>query len=151
MAQYTVNYVEQKLHREAYVMKDQFEFRKDRKYHWLQRRLIWALQKLGCYAVGETESYTTHQIDTVDIVANLCKQRSGLLELYDMEGERVLIGNDAYMELTGNVALRQMTSLLGEYRSAQRTVMGMRITVIPWMNGILVLPKELPQTPPFNQ
>lgn len=46
------------------------------------------------------------------------------------------------MELTGNPRARQLMNFPCEYhRNGQ--IIGMNITVVPWMSGVLVVPKDL--------
>jgi hypothetical protein len=142
MQHYHVDYIETERRVTSYVNKELFEFRKDKKHHWLQKLCFWVLSKIGSHSIGEKVSYTQHRIDTPNFMEKLYRQKHGLLDLYNAEGERLLIGNDEYMELTGNPEIRHMMHFTGEYRGRHGELLGMKITVIPWMSGILVVPRD---------
>jgi len=71
------------------------------------------------------------------------KQDIGVLEFYNQRGKSLLIGSKDYQELTGNPAIRQMMQFTGKYRGGYGEVLGMNIIVIPWMKGMLVVPKNV--------
>lgn len=137
-----VGYIETECHVDPFVDKERFEFRKDKKYHWLQKLCFFVLGKIGSYSIGEKFSYTSHSIDTLDLMENLYKQKRGILDLYNVKGERLLIGNDEYVKLTDNHEVRHMIKFSGEYRGGHDEVLGMEITVIPWMSGMIVVPRD---------
>ena len=135
-----VTYCEREETRAPYVMKSTYEFRKDRGLHFLQRSCFWLLSKMGCNAIGEKVAVTRHTFMIEDFMEALHRQNVGIIEQYNINGTRLLIGNDAFMELTGSEEARQMINFTGEYGSG-REIMGMKITVIPWMEGMLVVPR----------
>jgi len=138
-----IEYLETKRHVSTVESVDRYVFRKDKGYHGLQRLLFWVLAKIGCYAQDERIAYTQHRLDTDDLMEAIYKQDIGVLEFYNQRGKSLLIGSKDYQELTGNPAIRQMMQFTGKYRGGYGEVLGMNIIVIPWMKGMLVVPKNV--------
>ena len=139
MRRYEVDFVATTETRLPTIVKDQFEFRKDKKCHLLQKALFWVLVKLGCYVRGEEVSFKRHTIDPTNFMENLFAQDKELVDIYHMEGKTLLIGPKEYSEMTDNPEVRQIFEFPTEYHYNGR-VMGMSIKVIPWMKGMLVVP-----------
>lgn len=142
MNDYHVDYIEIERHATPFVNKGLFEFRKDKRNHLLQQLCFWILGKIGSHSIGEKISYSRHKIDTPNFMEKLHRQKRGLLDLYNTQGERLLIGNDEYMKLTSNPEVRKMIHFTGEYCGRHGEVLGMKITVIPWMSGMVVVPRD---------
>ena len=139
MRRYEVDFVATTETRLPTIVKDQFEFRKDKKYHRLQRVLFWILAKIDCCVRSEKVYFERHIIDSTNFMDNLFAQNGELVGIYSMEGKTLLIGPKEYSEMTGNPEVRQVFEFPTEYYLNGR-VMGMSIKVIPWMKGMLVVP-----------
>jgi hypothetical protein len=74
------------------------------------------------------------------------KQYHDLLNLYHCRGARLLVGPEQFKELDG-VFLSKPVSFVVEYSCynghCAPQVCGMPVTIVPWMTGVLVLPKEI--------
>jgi hypothetical protein len=122
---------------------DTYAFRRDRGWVALQTFALWILRKLKCFAPVKDVCYTRCRIDSFDLLKALLAQQRDLLEFYHLRGERVLVGYDVYSELA---QLTQPVSLTLQYHlsdAGKTTICGMKVTVIPWMRGMLVLPKDV--------
>ena len=58
-----------------------------------------------------------------------------------MESKVLLIGAEDYAELMHEVASTQIFSFKSEYGYGEK-ILGMKIKVIPWMRGCLVMPSD---------
>lgn len=121
---------------------DKYEYLPDRGWKWLQRLAIGVLRWLGCYSQIETTDYKTHMVRPNDFIQAICEQRRELMSLYRLEGERLLIGSEEYFDLMKQQDQRMYDSFsfTAQYSYAKQ-IMGMKVTVVPWMKGILVMPK----------
>ena len=135
-----IEFIDTKEVRVPITIKDQFEFRKDRKHPWLQKMLFRLLAKLGCYVNSETVTFERHTVDTGNFAENLFLQERGLMSLYHARGKILLIGPDDFREITGNPEIRHMFEFSSNYHW-DGGIHGMRIKVIPWMKGMLVIPE----------
>lgn len=122
---------------------EQFEFRKDRPARWLQRLLLWGLAKLGCHV--ESNSVTYVEFRPNDVVEALSKQRNIAYELGRGDPMDVIMGCEDLFEI-----LRVMPPMQAFHFDATRKVrdhhggtyvMGMRVTVVPYMRGVVVYPR----------
>lgn len=123
----------------TYERRDAFVFRKDRKYHWLQKACFWLLGKIGAYDHGETVTYVRHRIEARTFMDRLFKQRAQLLSFFNREPKRLLIGAEDYAEMMQTAPISQQFSFQAEY-GRNRQICGLTVEVIPWMRGILVMP-----------
>ena len=121
---------------------DAFEFRKDRPMHWLQKVCLFMLRKLGAYHIGETVVIERHEIDDEAFMRRIFEQKMNLYRFFDMEPKELLIGAEDYAEMMDETASSMSFQFHAEYWKDRR-VLGLSVRVIPWMRGILVMPKQI--------
>lgn len=151
-----IQFVQTDLVHSTSYLTDQFQLRTDKKHVWLQKACIWILKKLEAYAVKTDVIIKRNTIDTKNLFELVLKQQYELYGRYLLTAERVLMGYDEYSKFMEGEITRDFTFTAPEhyYRDYRRKedgsmelvpvkVMGLRCTLIPWMKGILVLPKEL--------
>ena len=139
----TVEHVNMRETRRLLVLNDTFQFTANKKYHRTQRILFWILRKIGCYAQVQEISLESVRFDKKDFVERLHEMRRGILNLYREEGKYLLIGGEACHELTGYLASSKFSfsCQANFYKDNGRMeVVGLNIVVIPWMEGMLVVP-----------
>lgn len=139
---------------EVFDLYDRYQFRDDKNHQWLQRACFWILSKIGSYAQSEEVKYEYHTIDTQDFLKQLDEQYHILKSKYNTLPSKVLVGANVYVEITGNPRTREMIDFRANYyretgaafvdRSTPLwpapTVMGLDIVVVPWMEGVLLMP-----------
>ena len=130
------------------VRKDVFQYRHQHGwYGWerrgLQKLCFWILTKLGAFYVEDIKQskITRHVINPNKFMEKLYQQHRSLFQHFDCNADMVLIGAEDYAQLMEEaITLRHMFSFTWDYYRDRR-IMGMKIHVIPWMRGILVVPK----------
>lgn len=128
-----------------YLSKTVYEFKKDKKYHWLQKLCIKILDKLGCQK-QECKIDIEHIIvDKIDLLEKLFTC-SNVLRREGKQPEMLLIGAEDFEKLTN--APRVRDSLVFDLQYSQHygskmEILGMKIVVVPWMHGILPITKDL--------
>lgn len=153
-APFTVDFVGHIQTHQLFTHKERFEFNKKSRFHWLQRALLWGLAKLRCHAVDDRVIVTRQVIHRQDFIDYIARQQRELLDLHYHRGSRVLIGAQDFEEIMHSKEIHQMFTFRVDYATYhksdrpwaephRRELCGMLITVVPWMKGILVLPKEL--------
>lgn len=104
------------------------------------RRVLAAMLKRGSLVPATTTrtEYKRITIDSNRVLQLIIDQGHEVMRRLGRGGETVLIGGQQWLDLTGecNPAL---IALSIEYGSQNR-VLGMTVKVIPWMDGVLVLP-----------
>jgi len=135
----TVKYIEMATTHEVVEFKDHFTFRKDRKHYRLQRFALWILRKLGCYSNVAQPKVSYHEFNPKNILEGILGQKGGILKSYDYRGEYVLMGPKQFDELGGFLEVNKLFSFKVEVYSNER-VFDMKIIIIPWMDGVLVVP-----------
>ena len=122
------------------LVKDNFQFRKDKKYHRIQKLLFWGLKKLECYAETETVFFEKHTVATNNFLDALLQQEQELIALYNVRGAFVLIGSEDFSRMTNTPEIRNVFEFSSMYHR-DNEICGMRVKVIPWMRGVLVVPE----------
>lgn len=141
------------------VDRDQWKFASTGRWARLQR-WAWAfLLKTRALTNGVADHYAYTEIrfrsDTV--LGKLMETRQAMFEVM-RKPTRILIGPDVMEEITGDPAFRDCTNFIQSFtfeapmhvghapaRPGERPrleVYGMKITVVPWMRGMLVLDDE---------
>jgi len=131
-----------------------YEFRVDRKYHWLQKFALWILRKLRCNACHLEESVRYDVVDTQNLMKNLIEQQQEIVNFcHRYSGHVLLVGPGEFSDLCAlNVDHPLSIDLQyiwaepdrNDYRlPPQYTRCALKVVVIPWMKGYLVVPEDL--------
>lgn len=137
-----IKVIEHKELRRLIEVKDAFEFRPERGHVLLQKICFWFLRKMGAYRVGESITVKTIQIDSDKFIDQLLRQRKSLFKFFNLDASRLLIGPDDFHSLMGEMQEHYLFSFNAEYyRNGE--LFGIKVYVIPWMKGMLVLPNNL--------
>ena len=142
---------ESKLHpRAPFEFEEQrYNFRSDRKHQWLQKACFWILEKLRCQSIMHEIEYERHTVDTEDFIDQLIEQCGILDNCYGEHPKKVLVGSKVYQEITGNLHICEklhfergirMKKLMPNGRFPVEYFMGLEVIVVPWMEGVLVMP-----------
>jgi hypothetical protein len=118
---------------------DAFALRLDQKWPWLQRVCIAILRKLGAYDIGETVKIERSTIDAPTFMERLFKQQSNITQFFNVRPTRLLIGSEDYAELMREAVTTGQFNFRAEY-GIGREICGLKVEVVPWMRGVLVLP-----------
>ena len=118
------------------VLQDTYAFNKAKKYHWLQRLCLAVLKRLGCYAVTKTVTHDRVRVDKNVLVDHIFRQRTDMSE-YMSKGGYVLIGAEDFAELMKTMCVDSPI----QFDLHRPYIAGMRIIVLPWMRGTIVVPK----------
>ena len=140
MKKQILEFVETKQTSTPVINPNSFQYCPTHGWAWLQRLCISFLRWRQCNTFGEKITITRHIIDSDNIIEQICKQKPALMQQYHQKAERLLIGADDFSELMKQPMLNQVFSFDAEYRY-DGNIFGMKITVVPWMTGMVVLPK----------
>jgi len=140
-----VHFVALKERRLITELHNSFELRKDKKHVWLQKICFWLLGKLEAYRQEESIAFTRHAIEPKKFLDALFNQRLELDAVYNLRAHTLLIGAQDYEELMCSKEIYQMLSFNASTevrwgRYGRGEIMGLKIVVIPWMKGTLLVP-----------
>ena len=141
----TVSFIEPYTEFKTVTDNSAFSIREDRPHLWLQKACCWVLGKLGAYRVDTQTKIEYRTIDADSFITRIVKQRESVFALTNHEPRELFIGAQDYAELMHETVSAHMFSFDAVYMRGERgarTVMGLRVRVIPWMRGVLVMPKE---------
>lgn len=117
-----------------------FAIREDRPHLWLQKVCCWVLGKLGAYRRDTQTKIEYRTIDADKFITLIAKQHAAVFELTNRRPKELLIGAQDYAELMHETMSHHMFSFDATYMRGEhgaRTVMGVKVRVIPWMRGVL--------------
>lgn len=129
---------------------DRFEYLPHKGWAWLQRLAIKVLRWRKCYAYNLEETSKWITVDLVDLSQQLIAQYKEVLDRYGYEGiQQVLCGPGDFQALQGlpvshplSMNIQYMWDHGSQYQHGGRyTKASMKVTVIPHMKGVLMLPK----------
>ena len=128
------------------VRDDIFCLQPKRGWLWAQKLALWMLRKLGCQWNESVVKYERHVIDPGKFLDVLQRQQRGLLDHCHHQARHLLIGSDDFAELMCSDVLRHHHQFIAEYRHSdgvRGTMFGLKVTIVPWMTGFLVMPGDL--------
>lgn len=137
-----------KLHekRELIELNNSYTYRNDKKYKWLQRLCFFILGKIGAWNQEKTVKYTRITFKTDDFMKAIFTQKDELARWFNRDGIKILIGGEDFQKLMHSEMIRDSFRFHASYHfgcgKGRYQIYGLDATVIPWMKGILVLPKE---------
>ena len=119
---------------------DRYEFRVDRSAHWLQRLCFWILGKLGAYA--DLHTVTIERRHVREAPSRATPEPAERIQ--PPVPTQLLIGSEDYAGLMSESLSHQMFDFDSRYfmgnGDLEPTVHGLKVRVIPWMRGLLVMP-----------
>lgn len=142
MQRQMVQFVAQERFMEMAAMLDAFKFVPKGRMQWLQR-LAWRfLNRQGAMeqAYEPKVTVTRHLVDDSDFIRRLEKQQRNLLQEFNREGRRLLIGSEDYAELMGSLEVQRHHFMFPAEACRGDSILGLKVEVIPWMRGMLVMP-----------
>lgn len=122
-------------------IKDSYALNTSKKWVWLQRICFWILDKLGAYAFIEHEAHSVVTWRTEDLYTLV---RDGMFQLHSvgLDAKHILVGREEYFKLTQQTPCSAMGPMWFPIGGGpvHPSIHNANIVVVPWMNGVLVLP-----------
>jgi len=129
----------------------QFTYRDDKPLKWPQKALLWGLRQLGCHALIEDVETTFHEIPVGKLPQSVLDQISGIHAAYGVEPREVLVGPDEFGVLRQNLHVSVCFDVEYMKHGARgTTIYGVKITMIPWMKGVIALPPQSTDVTPIE-
>ncbi len=143
MRNYEIEFVATERAESWVILPDAYSFAPSGPAQWLQR-LAWRfLRWAGALQQARDLKVTTtrHVVRPDEFMEALYEQQRGLFQMLGKHGQRLLIGSDDYSRMMGDPDIWKAGrfDFVGQV-STPREIMGLKIEVIPWMRGILVMP-----------
>ncbi len=112
-----------------------FSYRNDKNMVWLQKICFWILNKLKAYHIDSKNTVQILNIPNdkiIDIIEQNCDNINDIILGYTPH--TLLIGSEEFFKLINDDPIYD--------QGLEFSVMGLKVKVIPWMKGMLVLPSE---------
>ncbi len=142
MEAYTVEFVEPRSFTALVPALDAFKFKPSGRAQWLQR-LAWrflnwrgAMQQ----ALEPKATFTRHVIDADRFIDRILKQKRSLFATFGRNSKRLLIGSEDYAELMCSPEVKMHHFEFSAEVGYSGAIYGLKIEVIPWMRGAVVMP-----------
>lgn len=119
-----------------------FQVRKDRPFLWLQRLCFWFLSRLGAYRLDDRVEMRRVAFNADKFMERLFQQKETLAREFNYHPDRLLIGAGDFEELMHETEIYSPFTFNANYYQS-RQVYGLKVTVVPWMRGVLVVPNEI--------
>lgn len=146
MQRQTVQYVATDRKYGIRMIPDHYSFREKSKHHWLQRICLRILDKLGCHHREETIDLRHYNFSKGDAVMEaIHKQCLDYFKEYNTRPECVPMGMSSFHALRGEIEKEYGNSLVFEPSiiDGRPEIRGVQVHIVPWMDGILVVPPTI--------
>lgn len=123
-----------------------FSYNEKKGWAWLQRLCFRFLRWRGCQHRQTVTTFTRRRIDPDRVVEALFEQKCAVKEMLGRGGEVVIIGTEDYAQMMRESVLGSPLCFSARYNhgaGGHRTAMGLRVVVVPWISGMVVLPREI--------
>ncbi len=125
-------------------LKDRFELRPEKGWVWLQRLCFRALARIGAFAELETTKIKLHDVgrDGERFMTRVLRSRQAVQGSFEREPTQLLIGPKEYAELMEEILSAAEFSFDAQYYrriNGVDQVYGLKVRMVPWMRGILLL------------
>lgn len=107
---------------------------------WWDRPRWWLVKLLGGKNPHDSVTVTRIPINDKDFMARLWKQKRALFDQFRREPATLWIGGEDYRELMSSPHIQQAFSFSASFNYGRDEVYGLRVKVIPWMRGMVVMP-----------
>lgn len=113
---------------------------------WWDRGRWWLVRKLGGGCPFDTVKITRIPIDGPKFMQRLFEQKRALFETFGPEAHTLLIGAEDYRDLmsspdSGPHAFGFDAEVAWGNGRGGRTFYGLRVNVVPWLRGAVVMPR----------
>lgn len=140
MRPYDVHFIDHRYFIER-VLDGGYRLKPTGRMQWLQR-LAWRF--LGWRKALEptfktVETVSIHRIDADTFMERVALQNESLFRSFNREGKQLLIGSEDYAQLMHEATRMHYFSFNAEVGYGN-TYLGLKVTVIPWMKGMVVMP-----------
>jgi hypothetical protein len=127
------------------TLPDRYAYRPELGWRRLQRACLWVLRKIGCNAIGQELKVTRQLIQPGGVADALMQQRDVANHVFDAPHKihRVCMGPEQYRELMHEPWVAGYVNFLAYAHGGMNgkpTLFGLEVTIVPWMDGVLVLP-----------
>lgn len=123
---------------------DKFVIDPKHNMNWMQRLAYKYLTKVGLIIPNKVEQLkVTHfTIDKNKFLENLRAQLGDIYQITNSRNNRVLMGYDDFRRMVDLPELNRSHLFRFDINGNDDRIMGMKIEVIPWMTGVLVIPND---------
>lgn len=127
-------------HSEFYEYDDQFSFNEKGKHLWLQKICFHILKKLKCNAIGEKLKVSYIEFEPNTVLDYIFNQRREILKHVDDTDCEIFCGAEYFRKL--RMEDHHHTLMTFRADSASHQIFGMDVTIVPWIEGVVVVPKK---------
>lgn len=140
MRPYNVYFIDHRLS-STMVLDGGYKLKPRGRLQWLQR-LAWRFlewRRALDTTYREVVEVSQHRIDADTFMERIALQNESLLNAFNREGKQLLIGSEDYAEMMHESVSRRYFAFNAEV-GRDRTYLGLKVTVVPWMKGMVVMP-----------
>lgn len=123
-----------------------YSYNANKRARWLQKLCFWVLKKLHCEHYEIQCTINTIEVNFDDIVRQVLNTASAIDIVYHHRPKHLLLGHDKMQELGCEANSLMHFSFPPNYQapvSPPVKFAGMEIVLVPWMEGLMLVPELL--------
>jgi len=142
MKPYQVYFIEPKVDIAEIMQPDVYKFVPTSPWKVLQKQMWKFLlhTKAITNATYDHKKVTWHTVEPDNVVKYVLKQIDHCWDRYSLEPTSILMGSEDYRKIASGVEEGVEFQMAAELRQSN-TFLGIKVHVVPWIKGIIVLPK----------
>lgn len=114
----------------------------------IQRLCIWILKKLRCEYYEKTVKVTRIEIEPMKFMQEVFRQKKSIASFFREEGQTLLIGAEDFEIAMGIPEMHHQFQFKAQFHRNMESqwghveclALGLKVVVVPWMRGMVVLP-----------
>lgn len=136
-----ISFVQTQKSSRRYTDSKSFAFNQKGRLPFLQKFIFWILSKLKCNALYDQFTYQQITIDPKSIMESISRQHKEILSLGHHTAGKIYIGPEEMDRLGYESDFSSPVSFSAPYYHKSE-IYGMKIIVVPWLQGIFVAPQD---------
>lgn len=123
-----------------FLHEELFKYNSEKKYRWLQKLCFWCLKKLHCQYMEEQIQTTQVQLNTKHLLDFVMEQIITIERDHYMTPGIIFVGSNNFKRFCDS---RHDDLIMTPIDLKSPSLHGIKLQVVPWMEGILVIPREM--------
>lgn len=117
-----------------------FEYNENKKLKFIQKICFYILKKLNCNYINRNEFVDYEQIFVNDVIDIIYEYKDQLQLIFDKKAKYLILGKKQIEKLKVSQMEYLDFKIPDTYKNEKIYLAGLKVILIPWIDGVIVLP-----------